>query len=176
MKVNVDSEDGVVIIILVLDWLPEMGALLGLEPAWAVGSLPSPQSRLSPTPLRPRSDTALYPWNLRAPGLLPRDFCFDLLSPTPQGLSCLRCSTVPVPNQSITSEPFPPQNLSMLLPRAEMCSQGLPWWLVAKTPGSQCRAPGSIPGQGTKSHMPQLSPCATMKRSLVTQPDPAYCS
>ena len=30
---NVDSEDGVVIIILVLDWLPEMGALLGLEPA-----------------------------------------------------------------------------------------------------------------------------------------------
>ena len=30
---NVNSEDGVVIIILVLDWLPETGALLGLEAA-----------------------------------------------------------------------------------------------------------------------------------------------
>ena len=28
---------------------------------------------------------------------------------------------------------------------------------VAKTPCSQCRGPGSIPGQGTRSHMPPLS-------------------
>ena len=27
---------------------------------------------------------------------------------------------------------------------------------MAKTPHSQCRDPGSIPGQGTRSHMPQL--------------------
>jgi len=27
---------------------------------------------------------------------------------------------------------------------------------VAKTPRSQCRGLGSIPGQGTRSHMPQL--------------------
>ena len=27
---------------------------------------------------------------------------------------------------------------------------------VAKTPRSQCRGPGLIPGQGTRSHLPQL--------------------
>ena len=29
---------------------------------------------------------------------------------------------------------------------------------VARTPHSQFRGPGSIPGQGTRSHMPQLRP------------------
>ena len=31
----------------------------------------------------------------------------------------------------------------------------LPGGPVAKTPSSQCRGPGSIPGQGTRSHMPK---------------------
>ena len=29
---------------------------------------------------------------------------------------------------------------------------------MIKTPHTQCRGPGSIPGQGTRSHMPQLRP------------------
>ena len=35
---------------------------------------------------------------------------------------------------------------------------------VAKIPHSQSRDPGSIPGQGNRSHMPQLKhPCAETK-------------
>ena len=37
------------------------------------------------------------------------------------------------------------------------CVEGLPWWPV-ETPSSQCRGPASSPGQGTRSHMPQLRP------------------
>ena len=36
---------------------------------------------------------------------------------------------------------------------------GLPWNPVAQTWHSQCRGLGSIPGQGTRSHMLQLRPC-----------------
>ena len=36
---------------------------------------------------------------------------------------------------------------------------------VAKTPCSQCRGPGSIPGQGTRSHMPQLRVCMPQLKS-----------
>ena len=39
---------------------------------------------------------------------------------------------------------------------------------LAKTPCSQCRGPGLIPGQGTRFHMPQLkSPCAATKTSAA---------
>ena len=38
--------------------------------------------------------------------------------------------------------------------------QGLPSVLATKTPSSQSRGPGSIPGQGTRSHMLQLRPDA----------------
>ena len=31
----------------------------------------------------------------------------------------------------------------------------LPWWSLVKTPGSQCRGPGSIPSQVTRFQMPQ---------------------
>ena len=44
---------------------------------------------------------------------------------------------------------------------------------VAKTPRSQCRGLGSIPGQGTRSHMPQLKkkiPQATMKTEDFVMP------
>ena len=34
-----------------------------------------------------------------------------------------------------------------------------PGGLVAETPHSQCRGPGSIPGQGTRPHMPKLRVC-----------------
>ena len=40
---------------------------------------------------------------------------------------------------------------------------GFPGGPVAKTPGSQCRGPGSIPGQGTRSQMQQLSSPAVTK-------------
>ena len=36
--------------------------------------------------------------------------------------------------------------------------------LVVKTPCSQCRGAGYIPGQETRSHMPQLRPGAAKKR------------
>ena len=35
-------------------------------------------------------------------------------------------------------------------------SYDFPGGPVAKTSHSQCKGPGSTPGQGTKSHMPQL--------------------
>ena len=39
-----------------------------------------------------------------------------------------------------------------------------PGGLVAKTLLSKCRVQGSIPGQGTRSHMPKLNiPCAATK-------------
>ena len=51
--------------------------------------------------------------------------------------------------------------------------RGLPWskWLrkAAKTLSSQCRGLGSIPGQGARSHVPQLRPSTakyTRKNSL----------
>ena len=37
---------------------------------------------------------------------------------------------------------------------------GFPGGPVAKTPLSQCRGQGLIPGQGIRSHMPQLRPSA----------------
>ena len=40
---------------------------------------------------------------------------------------------------------------------------GFPGGPVAKIPGSQCRGPGSIPGQGTRSQMQQLSSPAVTK-------------
>ena len=36
---------------------------------------------------------------------------------------------------------------------------GFPRGPVAKTLASSARGPGSIPGQGTRSHMPQLTVC-----------------
>ena len=49
-------------------------------------------------------------------------------------------------------------------PGDQVIMQDFPGGPVAKTPHSQCRGPGFIPGQGTGSHMPQLKiPCATMK-------------
>ncbi|XP_024617327.1 uncharacterized protein LOC112410801 isoform X1 [Neophocaena asiaeorientalis asiaeorientalis] len=61
-------------------------------------------------------------------------------------------------------------NQSLCLCRSE-CSQDFPGGPVAKTSCTQCRGPGSNPGQGTGSHMPQLRvrmpqlkiPRATMK-------------
>ena len=38
----------------------------------------------------------------------------------------------------------------------EQRDQELPWWSVAETLCSQCRGVDLIPGQGTRSHMPQL--------------------
>ena len=44
---------------------------------------------------------------------------------------------------------------------------------VAKTPGFQCRGPrGSILGQGTRSHMPQLG----VHMPELKSADPACCS
>ena len=41
---------------------------------------------------------------------------------------------------------------------------------VAKIPHSQCRGPGYDPGQGTRSHMPQLRvPMPQLKRSCMLQ-------
>ena len=34
---------------------------------------------------------------------------------------------------------------------------------MAQKPCSQCRGPGLLPGQGTRSHVPQLSSCAATK-------------
>ena len=45
----------------------------------------------------------------------------------------------------------------------KMTLGGFPGGPVAKTPGSQCRGPGSIPGQGTRSQMQQLSSPAVTK-------------
>ena len=42
--------------------------------------------------------------------------------------------------------------------------------LVAKTPYPQCSAPGSMPGQGTRSHMPQVKiPLAIQLRPGATK-------
>ena len=38
-------------------------------------------------------------------------------------------------------------------------SMDFPGGPVAKTLCSPCMGPGSSPGQGTRSHMPQLRPC-----------------
>ena len=45
----------------------------------------------------------------------------------------------------------------------KMTLGGFPGGPVAKIPGSQCRGPGSIPGQGTRSQMQQLSSPAVTK-------------
>ena len=47
-------------------------------------------------------------------------------------------------------------------------AQNLPCGPVAETLHSQCRGLGSIPGQGTRSHMPQLKiPCASTKNNVL---------
>ena len=48
---------------------------------------------------------------------------------------------------------------------------------VAKTPPSNAGGPGLIPGQGTRSHVPQLKILrAATKRSRVRQINPVYCN
>ena len=39
---------------------------------------------------------------------------------------------------------------------------------VAKTPSSQCSRPGSIPGQGTRSHRLQLRPGAVRQLAKLS--------
>ena len=46
---------------------------------------------------------------------------------------------------------------------------------VAKTLRSQCKGPGSIPGWGNRSHMPQLSFLATTKDLACLNEDQRSC-
>ena len=46
---------------------------------------------------------------------------------------------------------------------------------VAKTQHSQCRGPGLIPSQGTRSHMPQLRVCVLQLKILCAAPK-TWCS
>ena len=45
-----------------------------------------------------------------------------------------------------------------------MGTRGLPWCPVVETLCSQRRGPGSIPGQGTRSHIPQPRPACPKKK------------
>ena len=54
--------------------------------------------------------------------------------------------------------------------RLGLCmNRDFPGGPVSKTPHSQCRGPGSIPGQGTRSHMPQTRSQVLQLRVRVTQ-------
>lgn len=48
-------------------------------------------------------------------------------------------------------------------------TRGLPWWSVAGTVRSQGRGPGSVPGWGAASLVPQVKICLLQWRSCVLQ-------
>ena len=52
----------------------------------------------------------------------------------------------------------------------ELVAQDFSGGPMAKTSNSQCRRPSSIPGQGSKSHMPQLAACMPQQRPEAGHP------